>query len=146
MVQRDLARLADLGQLPPAREPRSRRSTNSAAAAGNMTRAKDDILQELAREQGELTELERTREEARAKIEALRSELATAITTPPSLRLPTGIQVPQTPADKVRLFRSLFRGRPDIFPTRFVAKTTGRPGYAPACSNKFEPGICALKT
>lgn len=28
--------------------------------------------------------------------------------------------------------RSLFRGRPDIFPTRFVAKTTGRPGYRPS--------------
>ncbi len=113
-----------------------------------MTRAQDDILHELAREQGQLTELERTREEARAKIESLRSELATAIATPPSPRLPTGLngQVPQTPADKVRLFRSLFRGRPDIFPTRFVAKTTSRPGYAPACSNKFEPGICALKT
>jgi superfamily II DNA or RNA helicase len=114
-----------------------------------MTRSKEDILQDLALEQGRFTELERTREEARAMIESLRSELATAsIATPPSLRLPTAMngQVPQTRTDKVRLFRSLFRGRPDIFPTRFVAKTTGRPGYAPACSNKFEPGICALKT
>jgi hypothetical protein len=27
-----------------------------------------------------------------------------------------------TSADKVRLFRSLFRGRPDIYPTRFLSK------------------------
>jgi hypothetical protein len=51
-----------------------------------------------------------------------------------------------TAADKVNLFRSLFRGRMDIFPLRFVSKKTGRPGYAPACSNKWEPGLCLLKT
>jgi superfamily II DNA or RNA helicase len=51
---------------------------------------------------------------------------------------------PQTPADKVNLFRQLFRGRPDLYPTRFVSKKTGKPGYAPACSNKFVPGVCEL--
>jgi hypothetical protein len=29
---------------------------------------------------------------------------------------------PGTPAEKIRLFRSLFRGREDIFPTRFWAR------------------------
>jgi hypothetical protein len=51
-----------------------------------------------------------------------------------------------TPADKVKLFRSLFRGRTDVFPIRFVSKKTGKPGYAPACSNKWERGLCLLKT
>ncbi len=46
----------------------------------------------------------------------------------------------------MKLFRSLFRGRQDIFPTRFVSKKTGKPGYAPACTNKFVTGLCALKT
>lgn len=55
--------------------------------------------------------------------------------------LPEG---PRTPADKVKLFRQLFRGRPDLYPTRFVSKKTGKPGYAPACSNKFVPGVCEL--
>jgi superfamily II DNA or RNA helicase len=52
--------------------------------------------------------------------------------------------VPRTPAVKVRLFRSLFRGRPDVYPTRFVSKRTGTPGYAPACANKFVRGVCGL--
>ncbi len=56
----------------------------------------------------------------------------------------SGAQVPQTPAEKVRLFRSLFRGRRDVFPTRFVSKRTGTPGYAPACRNKFVKGVCEL--
>ena len=51
---------------------------------------------------------------------------------------------PRTPADKVKLFRQLFRGRPDIYPTRFVSNKTGKPGYAPACSNKFVRGVCEL--
>jgi len=32
----------------------------------------------------------------------------------------------------------------EIFPTRFVSKNTGKPGYAPACSNKFVQGVCEL--
>jgi superfamily II DNA or RNA helicase len=114
-----------------------------------MTRSTNAILQELAIEQATLTELERTRDEARAKIESLRSELAAASATIP-LPLPLSSAVkgksPDTPADKVKLFRSLFRGRSDIFPTRFVSRKTGKPGYAPACSNKWEPGLCLLKT
>ena len=51
---------------------------------------------------------------------------------------------PRSPAEKVRLFRELFRGRDDLYPTRFVSKKTGKPGYAPACSNKFVQGVCEL--
>jgi hypothetical protein len=111
-----------------------------------MTRAKDDILQDLAREEQRLADLERTREEARSRVEALRSELAIAAASPPApLPLGTDGVTPRTPAEKVKLFRSLFRGRPDVFPVRFVSKKTGKPGYAPACSNKWEPGLCVLK-
>ncbi len=49
-----------------------------------------------------------------------------------------------TPAEKVDLFRTLFRGRVDVFPLRFVSRKTDRPGYAPACSNKFMRGVCDL--
>ncbi len=108
-----------------------------------MSRARDDILGELAREEARLDDLERTRTEARARIASLRSELEIAAppSVPVSMRLPltTNGQAPQTPADKVKLFRSLFRGRPDVFPTRFVSKKSNKPGYAPACSNKWEP-------
>ena len=44
----------------------------------------------------------------------------------------------------MRLFRSLFRGREDIFPTRFESRKTGKSGYAPACRNKFVRGVCEL--
>jgi len=43
---------------------------------------------------------------------------------------------------KVALFRSLFRGRMDVYPVRWESKTTGKSGYAPACANEWRPGIC----
>jgi hypothetical protein len=38
-------------------------------------------------------------------------------------------------AEKVALFRRLFRGRTDVYPIRWEIKTTGKSGYAPACGN-----------
>lgn len=35
--------------------------------------------------------------------------------------------------EKIALFRSLFRGREDIYPQRFECSKTGRAGYLPAC-------------
>src|SRR2546422_3716184 len=46
------------------------------------------------------------------------------------------------PATKIELFRSLFRGREDVYPRRFESRKTGRSGYAPACGNEWVRGIC----
>ena len=43
---------------------------------------------------------------------------------------------------KIALFRSLFRGRDDVYPRRFESRKTGKSGYAPACSNEWVRGIC----
>ncbi|HEX4961862.1 MAG TPA: DEAD/DEAH box helicase family protein [Thermoanaerobaculia bacterium] len=64
--------------------------------------------------------------------------------TQPVLPVTTGSLAPATPTEKVRLFRALFRGREEIFPTRFLSKKTGKAGYAPACANKFVRGVCDL--
>lgn len=45
-------------------------------------------------------------------------------------------------ADKVALFRRLFRGRTDVYPVRWESKTTGKAGYAPACANEWRAGVC----
>ena len=47
-----------------------------------------------------------------------------------------------SPERKIALFRSLFRGREDIYPRRFESRTSGRSGYAPACANEWVPGVC----
>jgi len=43
---------------------------------------------------------------------------------------------------KIALFRSLFRGREDVYPRRFESRKTGKAGYAPACANEWVRGIC----
>jgi superfamily II DNA or RNA helicase len=45
-------------------------------------------------------------------------------------------------AEKVVLFRRLFRGRIDVHPVRWESANTGKSGYAPACANEWRPGIC----
>lgn len=47
-----------------------------------------------------------------------------------------------SPAEKVALFRSLFRGREDVYPRRFESRKTGKAGYAPACANEWVRGVC----
>jgi superfamily II DNA or RNA helicase len=45
-------------------------------------------------------------------------------------------------AEKLALFRRLFRGRVDVYAARWESKATGKSGYAPACANEWRPGIC----
>ena len=38
--------------------------------------------------------------------------------------------------EKVALFRSLFRGREDVFARRWFSASSGKSGYQPVCSNE----------
>jgi hypothetical protein len=44
--------------------------------------------------------------------------------------------------DKIALFRSLFKGREDVFPKRFESAKTGKTGYQPCCRNEWIRGLC----
>src|SRR3990172_5102261 len=60
----------------------------------------------------------------------------------PSDGLPFPSKIPSTTEEKVALFRSLFRGREDVFPKLWENAKTRRKGYAPACSNEWVRGVC----
>ena len=45
-------------------------------------------------------------------------------------------------SEKIHLFRTLFRGRTDVYPVRWESKTTGKSGYTPACANEWRAGVC----
>lgn len=47
-----------------------------------------------------------------------------------------------SPDAKIALFRSLVRGRDDVYPRRFESRRTGKSGYAPACGNEWVSGVC----
>ena len=46
---------------------------------------------------------------------------------------------------RVALFRSLFRGREDVFARRWYSKNTDKGGYQPVCINEWRRGVCDKK-
>ena len=103
------------------------------------------VLDTIARKQHELREFERRRDVAKHALEHLTAQLEALDGPKHELRgqtARTGDVVPFTGPEKVALFRSLFRGRDDVFPVLWTSSKTGRTGYSPACSNEWTPGVC----
>lgn len=46
-----------------------------------------------------------------------------------------------SPEDKIKLFMSLFIGRPDVYAKRWENKA-GKCGYSPVCLNEWNPSVC----
>jgi len=92
---------------------------------------RDALRDAIAQEECLLAKLEVKQTESRHRLTVLLAELA-ALDTEVEIRVRLPVSpmatTPRTSADKVRLFRSLFRGREDIFPTRFVSAKTGKSG------------------
>lgn len=97
----------------------------------------------IAREEAKLERLEREIEETRVVLESLRAELpAQRPPSPSQLLLTPTTPAPVTSAEKLALFRSLFRGRDDLYPGFWSNARTSRKGYAPACANEWVRGVC----
>jgi len=47
-----------------------------------------------------------------------------------------------TSVDKIQFFRSLFRGRDDVYPARWENRR-GKAGYSPVCANEWNRPLCA---
>jgi len=94
------------------------------------------------RQQLDATRSERAR--LQAEVNRLRNLLGLPVDVPPSMVAERALPLltPEEPlpavhadsptAQKIALFRSLFRGREDVYALRWVNERTGRTGYAPA--------------
>ncbi len=111
---------------------------------------RDDITAEIAREERKITELRAQLAELEARLTSLREELTSLPAEPASgFTLPIfspANHAPVSNAEKIALFRSLFRGREDVFPRRWKNPRTGRSGYSPACANEWQIGVCEKKS
>ena len=98
----------------------------------------------IARKKDEVRALERRRDAVEHELQRLEAELEAFDPLHQELcESPgSGDSAPATGAEKVALFRSLFRGRDDVFPLLWTSGRTGRTGYAPACGNEWTQGIC----
>lgn len=61
---------------------------------------------------------------------------------PPLEELMHGVHNKSAPDEKIRMFRTLFRGREDVFARRWYSEKTERSGYSPVCANEWLPGVC----
>lgn len=84
--------------------------------------------------ESEIAQLESLLMQKKTKLASLRnlSETASAV----SVTNDSG------PDEKIKLFRSLFRGREDVFALHFESKKSGKSGYRPACKNEWVHGVC----
>lgn len=74
--------------------------------------------------------------------DASQADLQILETPSPAVQRSEVVNQASSPEVKIALFRSLFRGREDVYPRRFESRKTGRSGYQPACANEWAPGIC----
>jgi hypothetical protein len=111
-----------------------------------VTRDRSDPLgivgrdREITAVRDRLARLESEKAELQANLNRLLSAPETRDSPPPAGGTP--LTNASSPAAKIALFRSLFRGRDDVFPKRWENTTTGKAGYAPACANEWTPRIC----
>lgn len=90
-------------------------------------------------------ELQRLRAE-NVRLKSLLTSHGIAWEEPPKAAIPLVVaeSAPETQftiAEKIALFRRLFRGRVDVYPLRWDS-AKGKSGYAPACGNEWRPGVC----
>src|ERR1700730_4251015 len=104
----------------------------------------DSPDKEMADLQGRLAELDRERASVLAALEQLKRRPTVEVQSTPTCRMAGAVASPTAfaSAEKIALFRSLFRGRDDVFPRRWENAKTAKAGYAPACHNEWVRGIC----
>jgi len=103
-----------------------------------------DSEAELERVRTRLTNLDAERHQLHFEMVALEARLAA--TRKPAVKRLSSENTPVTNTslshEKIKLFQSLFAGRPDVFPMRWENRKTSKSGYSPACANEWVKGIC----
>ena len=113
-------------------------------------RNREHLLRAIEEQEANLAGLLEDQRQTEQALARLRAELVRTETIADEERRPTTVReseqqygaVPSTPGDKIALFRSLFRGREDVYPKLWESKKTGRKGYTPACANEWVAGLC----
>lgn len=84
--------------------------------------------------------LDRERSGIGDRLTSLEEQAREAAKPPPPVTARVTMTSPT--AEKIALFRNLFRGREEMFPRRWENASSGKAGYSPACRNEWVRGIC----
>ena len=113
----------------------------------NNEERRKELLEKINKIESHITTLNEQKKKFVYELEALYSEHSSAING-------TSFQVHENTSaeryttsessavQKINLFRSLFRGRDDVYAHFWKSKKTGKSGYSPVCKNEWIRGIC----
>ena len=99
---------------------------------------RDDLCAEVERLRAENAELRR-RLDRYIQVEP-QIHSAKAIPNIPSRASGLPLTIGSPSADKIALFRNLFRGRGDVYPVYWISERTGKKGYSPAVEDPWSSG------
>jgi len=103
-----------------------------------------EIAKLIVNAERQLKKLDAEREKITSELKELRHKhnLELQVRESTSLFLHACITKDSSSAEKIALYRSLFRGRDDIYARRWESSRSGKSGYQPACRNEWVKGIC----
>jgi hypothetical protein len=107
-----------------------------------MLKDKNGILSRIANLEYRLKEVDAERERLNNDLKELRLTLSELETSSLKESPTILINAQSTLNEKISLFRSLFRGREDVYPKLWISKKTGNKGYSPVCENEWIDGVC----
>ncbi len=102
-----------------------------------------DLQKKMERLEQECSRLKAENAHLKKQVSILSSP-ASPLASNPSV---TPVHFPKQPSldlatdKKIQLFKSLFKGRTDVFPKRWEARN-GQSGYSPSCDNEWKPAVC----
>ena len=95
-----------------------------------------------------LAELDKERHKILAELKSLKAEFLKFSNSSPDITKDTtdsphkNISKTSSPEEKIALFRSLFRGRVDVYPRLWISRKTSKKGFSPVCNNEWVDGVC----
>lgn len=103
--------------------------------------SRDRLIETIALEEARLIRLDADRQTLLDSLNDLRQQLsAIDVAASPAQETTT-----LSSAAKIALFRSLFRGREDVYPKLWISKNGDRKGYMPACANDGNYSLCGKR-
>lgn len=104
------------------------------------------LLETIAKAEARLKELDNEKADVAEDLAKLRNRLALLskiqVVEEPTLQFYSSVTKDSPSEEKIYLFRSLFRGREDIYPRYWESKKTGKKGYSPVCKNEWKKTLC----
>jgi hypothetical protein len=106
-----------------------------------MRHEQTSIIEAIRLDEARLAQLDEERRVVSERLRHLHAQLATIeVAVTPSVESSS-----LSPEEKISLFRSLFRGREDVFPKLWISKKGDRKGYMPACANDGSYTLCGKR-